>query len=386
MRLFLSLVASGLLLAFDACAQSQPAHPTSFSPALDRQIEQAYAAASAPCDLQQAAPGPTGEGAWSAWQTDYCRLATFLVDPAHPALGSYPVPVRLPGEAGRQLFLAGGSPVVLLEVEPTRFRFIELGTDDFGAAPSVSHRFYAQPGGGLLQIRNTTGSIGKAGGATATWLSMLDIAQGKWVLADLLIGVEEDLSTSTHNQVDRAYRVQDAGKTLVLGNYRLNGGAYKYAHLPAAVSEPDDATAPDWLPGTYQLLGGHYQRAPSGVGAPPAAKPGRRLAVGAAEVNGTFRDARGHEFTLLAVGAGNVQVAYQPHPTPTGSQLLPTGQAVIRADSALYTALAGGCPLRFYFIQPGTLRVQAPGCSEQVRASMAGTYQKVSSAKPLLRH
>lgn len=386
MRLFFSLVTSGLLLAFNACAQSQPSHPTSFSPALDRQIAQAYAAASAPCDLQQAAPGPAGGSAWSAWQTDYCRLAGFLVDPAHPALGSYPVPVRLPSEAGRQLFLAGGSPVVLLEFEPNRFRFIELGTDDFGATPSVSHRFYAQPGGGLLQIRNSTGSIGKAGGATATWLSMLDVAQGKWVLADLLIGVEEDFSRTTHSsQVDRSYQVQDAGKTLVLGNYRLNGGAYKYAHLPAAVSKPEDATA-DWPAGTYQLLGGHYQRAPSGASAPPAPKPGRRLAVGAAEVNGTFRDARGHEFTLLAVGAGKVQVAYQPHPTPAGSQLLPTGQAVIRADSALYTAQAGGCPLRFYFVQKGTLLVQAPGCPEQARASMAGTYQKVSSTKPLLSH
>lgn len=384
MRLFFSLVTGGLLLAFATCAQSQPSHPTSFSPALDRQIAQATATTSGPCDLQQAARGPAGSATWSAWQTDYCLLAAFLVDPAYPARGSYPVPVRLPGEAGRQLFLAGGSPAVLLEFEPTRFRFIELGTDDFGTAPSVSHRFYPQAGGGLLQIRTSTDGIGKAGGATATWLSMLDVAQGKWVLADLLIGVEEDFSRTTHSsQVDRAYQVQDAGKTLVLGNYRLNGGAYKYAHLPAAVSRPEEATA-DWPAGTYRLAAGRYQRAPSGAGAPPATKPGRRLAVGAAEVNGTFRDARGHEFKLLAVGAGTVQVAYQPHPTPAGSQLVPTGQAVIQADSALYTAQAGGCPLRFYFVRSGTLLVQAPGCAAQARAGVAGTYQKVSSTKPLL--
>lgn len=385
MKLLFNLVTSGLLLAFATCAQSQPSHPASFSPTLDRQIAQAAAATSVPCDLQQAAQGPAGSGAWSAWQTDYCPLADFLVNPAHPALGSYPVPVRLPGEAGRQLFLAGGSPAVLLEFELTRFRFIELGTDDFGTAPRVSHRFYPQAGGGLLQVRSSTGGIGKAGGATATWLSILDVAQGKWVLADLLIGVEEDFSRTSHNEVNRAYQVQDGGKTLVLGNYRLNAGPYKYARLPAAVGRPEEATA-DWPAGTYRLQAGRYQRALPGAGAPPAAKPGRRLAVGAAEVNGTFRDARGREFKLLAVGAGNVQVAYQPHPTPAGSQLVPTGQAVIRADSALYTARAGGCPLRFYFIRNGTLLVQAPGCSEPLAISAAGTYEKISSAKPLLSH
>jgi hypothetical protein len=379
------LATACFLLALPAQAQIPSSQPVTFSPALDRRISQAAAASNTPCDLQQVAlSAQTSSGAWSAWQTDYCLLGNLLVDPAYRARGSYPVPVRLLNTAGRQLFLAGYEPTVLLEFAADRFRFIDLGDmGDTEGSPTVWHQFYPHPEGDLLQIRTRTGGMGKAGGAVATWLSMLDIEQGKWVLADVLIGVEEDLGIHDQHEATRFYQVQEGGRTLVLGKYRLDAGPYQYPHLPAAVSRPEEAEA-DLSAGTYHLLAGKYERVQAVTRKQPALKSGRRLAVGAAEVNGTFRDGRGREFNLLAIGAGKVQVAYQAHPTPLGSRLVPTGQALIQADSALYTAQGGGCPLRLYFVRAGTLVVQAPTCPASGVTNPAGTYQKVSSLKPQL--
>jgi hypothetical protein len=79
----------------------------------------------------------------------------------------YKKPVRLPSATGRLLFIAGGyDPVLLLEFEGERLRFLILNADGGANGPlaaGVSNRFYAQPEGNLLVLANTDGSLGAGG-------------------------------------------------------------------------------------------------------------------------------------------------------------------------------------------------------------------------------
>jgi hypothetical protein len=119
---------------------------------------------------------------WSAWTTDYRILHRYLFNAKFEQEHGnfeprYKKPVRLPSATGRQLFIAGGyDPVLLLEFEGERFRFLILnaeGGENGPLAAGVSHRFYAQPQGDLLVLTNTDGSLGAGGvmGEVTTWLS-----------------------------------------------------------------------------------------------------------------------------------------------------------------------------------------------------------------------
>jgi hypothetical protein len=123
---------------------------------------------------------------WSAWTTDYRILHMCLFNSKFEQEHGnfeprYKKPVRLPSATGRQLFIAGGyDPVLLLEFEGERFRFLILnaeGGENGPVAAGVSHRFYSHSQGDLLVLTNTDGSLGAGGmsGEVTTWLSVIDL-------------------------------------------------------------------------------------------------------------------------------------------------------------------------------------------------------------------
>jgi hypothetical protein len=97
--------------------------------------------------------------------------------------------------------------------------------------------------------------------------------------------------------------VSDEGRTVHLGTYSFRGSPRQYAKLPPLEGGQPQAKR-DLPAGTYHLLAGRYQRVlvPVSSTPVPASAPatGHRAAVGAAEVNGTFRDAQGQDLAILA--------------------------------------------------------------------------------------
>jgi hypothetical protein len=343
---------------------------------------------------------------WSAWTTDYRILHMYLFNAKFEQEHGnfeprYKKPVRLPSATGRQLFIAGGyDPVLLLEFAGERFRFLILnaeGGENGPLAAGVSHRFYAQPQGDLLVLTNTDGSLGARGvmGEVTTWLSVLDLSHDTWLLdtiVDDYSAYEQPTpSTSGTQEVKRVYRVSDQGRTVLLGAYSFTGSPRKYAKLPPLKLDQPQAKR-DLPAGTYQLLDGRYQRVPAQVSRPvpstsaPAA--GHRAAVGAAEVNGTFRDAQGHELAILAVGGGKLRVAFRAGSAATAGWAW-LSQGSIQADSALVVVGPSlPCPLALQFVQAGVLQVRERGgnCATGTRSTPLTTiYHKVSSSKPIFQ-
>jgi hypothetical protein len=341
---------------------------------------------------------------WSAWTTDYRVLHMYLFnskfEQEHGSFEPrYKKPVRLPSATGRQLFIAGGyDPVLLLEFEGERFRFIILnaeGGENGPVAAGVSHHFYPHPEGDLLVLTNTDGSLGAGGmsGEVTTWLSVIDISHDKWLLDtvvdDFSAYAQPTASSSGTQEVKRVYQVRDEGRTVHLGAYSFKGSPRQYAKLPPL--KLDQPSAKRDLPaGTYHLLDGRYQRvlAPVSRTLVPvsALVAGHRAAVGAAEVNGTFRDVQGHELAILAVGGGKLRVAFRAGSAATTGRAW-LSQAVIQADSALIPPGPSlPCPLALRFVQAGVLQVreQRVNCATGTRPTpMTTIYHKVSSSKPL---
>jgi hypothetical protein len=343
---------------------------------------------------------------WSAWTSDYRILHMYLFNAKFEQEHGnfeprYKKPVRLPSAAGRQLFIAGGyDPVLLLEFEGERFRFIILnaeGGENGPVAAGVSHRFYPHSAGDLLVLINTDGSLGAGGmsGEVTTWLSVIDISHDNWLL-DTVVDDFSAYAMPTANftgtqEVKRIYQVSDEGRALHLGAYSFKGSTRQYAKLPPLKLEQPQAKR-DLPAGTYHLLDGRYQRVLASVGSAsvPASAPaaGHRAAVGAAEVNGTFRDAQGHELAILAAGGGKLRVAFRTgSATAAGRAWLSQGS--IQADSALIAAGPSlPCPLSLRFIRAGVLQVRerhvncATGTSP---TPMTTIYHKVSSSKPIFQ-
>jgi hypothetical protein len=343
---------------------------------------------------------------WSAWTTDYRILHMYLFnskfEQEHGSFEPrYKKPVRLPSATGRQLFIAGGyDPVLLLEFEGERFRFIILnaeGGENGPVAAGVSHRFYPHPEGDLLVLTNTDGSLGAGGrmGEVTTWLSVVDISHDTWLLdtvVDDFSSYERPTASASGTQeVKRVYQVSNEGRTVLLGAYSFKGSPRQYAKLPPLKLDQPPAKR-DLPAGTYHLLDGRYQRVPAQVSrtvtstSAPAAS--HRAAVGAAEVNGTFRDAQGHELAILAVGGGKLRVAFRAgSAAAAGWAWLSQGR--IQADSALVVPGPSlPCPLALRFVQAGVLQVRERGgnCATGTRSTLMTTiYHKVSSSKPLFQ-
>ncbi|RZL06950.1 MAG: hypothetical protein EOO62_17930 [Hymenobacter sp.] len=308
-------------------------------------------------------------------------------NPAKPLAGTDGQYERLPDASGRQLFLAGDGPVypgLLLEFQGPRFRFIMLNYESQG---TNTHHFYHHADCDLLVLTNTDGVTSKIFNAATTWLSVFDLRTNTWLL-DTVVEADGDEEDNWHTQ--RRYQVKDAGRTLVLGPYRDGKGRYQAATLTGKDKPRSNYTLP---PGTYSLRAGRYQRATAAL--PASIRPGglapapRRLAVSVTEVNGTFRDAQGREFALLALGGGKLRVGFRDAGTKTAGVYhahLFTYDASIAADSAVLPPYAGStetCSLRLRFERPGTLQVRENGAG--CTAEAVGTYTKISATKPTFR-
>ena len=325
---------------------------------------------------------------WSAWSGHMEWLSWYLPepDPARPLAGTAGQYERLPDASGRQLFLAGGGPVepgLLLEFQGARFRFIMLNHESQGAS---THHLYHHADCDLLVLTNTDGVISKIFTAATTWLSIFDLRSNTW-LFDTVVEASNEGSGDWWN-TQRRYQIKDAGRTVVLGPYRDAQGHYQAATL---TGKDKPRSKYHLSPGTYQLREGRYQRAttaPPVAGQPGLATTTRRSAVSAAEVNGTFRDAQGREFRLLALGEGKLRVGFRGAATQTAGVYQArrfTYDARIAADSAvlqlpLYAGSADACSIRLRFERPGTLRAleNGTGCT----AEAVGIYTKVSAIKP----
>ncbi len=125
-----------------------------------------------------------------------------------------------------------------------------------------------------------------------------------------------------------------------------------------------------------------------------------RKAVGAAEVNGTFRDyfsgkmkGNFNEIKILALGAGKLRVSFglvYPFIDATGAMSANVGEAdgeaTIKGDTATFTpADSEDCTITIKFVKPGAIRVTqngASGCGFGFNVSASGDYKKTSAAKP----
>lgn len=323
---------------------------------------------------------------WSAWSNKLGRLSWYLRTDDAPALPKSldTPPVRLPSADGRLLYLAGNGgaviPKLLLEFRGNLFRFIELNNDSAG---KTTYQFYQHPDCDLLVLTNEDGVISKIFNSSTIWLSIFDLRRNTWLI-DTVVESYEGEGDDKYGYTSRFYQVKDQGRTLVLGPYRDYHKKFQYATLPHKPGFP--RSRHDLPPGTYHLVDGRYQPGPLPATKPPV-PPTTRAAVGAAEVNGTYRDEQGREWAVLALGGGKLQVKFAAAFNNYHSLLnrhIFQGAAAIQADTATFRQeTQEPCVLRLHFVRPGTLEVseRGAGCA----AEAVGTYQKISSDKPLVR-
>lgn len=125
-----------------------------------------------------------------------------------------------------------------------------------------------------------------------------------------------------------------------------------------------------------------------------------RKTVGAAEVNGTFRDyfagkfkGNYNEIKILALGGGKLRVQFglvYPFVDATGAMSANVGEAdgeaTITGDTATFSpGDTDGCTITIKFVKPGAIKVSQNGASEcgfGFNVSASGTYRKVSGTKP----
>lgn len=117
-------------------------------------------------------------------------------------------------------------------------------------------------------------------------------------------------------------------------------------------------------------------------------------AVSGAEVTGTFRDASGSEFRILALGKGKLRLAFSgvyPYKMTNGEMSAnigeASGEAVIAGDTAAFKpADTEQCTITLKFLSGGRLKVAQKGtdaeCGFGANVSADGNYKKKSVAKP----
>lgn len=119
-----------------------------------------------------------------------------------------------------------------------------------------------------------------------------------------------------------------------------------------------------------------------------------RSSVSATEVNGTFRDRSGSSFRILALGGGELRVAFEGvyvYKMTNGEDMANTGTAggiaEIKGDTAIFKPEeTTECTIILKFLPGKRLRVTQQGtdseCGFGVNVNAGGTYRKISSAKP----
>ena len=127
-----------------------------------------------------------------------------------------------------------------------------------------------------------------------------------------------------------------------------------------------------------------------------------RKAVGAAEVNGTFRSyfkgrfkGSYNEIKIFALGRGKLKISFDltyPFVDGTGalSANLGTAQGIgeIYGDTGVFTSEenGGACKIIIKFVRPGEIKVEQSAeesdCGFGHNVTANGTYKKASAAKP----
>jgi len=124
------------------------------------------------------------------------------------------------------------------------------------------------------------------------------------------------------------------------------------------------------------------------------AKAQNRKAVSGAEVTGTFRDASGSEFSVLALGKGKLRVGFSGvynYKMRNGEQMANLGEARGEAEIAGDTATfepedTEECTISLKFLRGGKVKVTQKGsdadCGFGHNVTADGMYKKISGAKP----
>lgn len=118
-----------------------------------------------------------------------------------------------------------------------------------------------------------------------------------------------------------------------------------------------------------------------------------RKAVSGTEVTGTFRDAGGNEFNILALGKGKLRVAFAgiyEYKSPYGAMANTgeaSGTARIEGDAAVFKpADFEQCTITLKFLVGGKMKVTQNGtdseCGFGANVSADGLYKKISGRKP----
>ena len=119
-----------------------------------------------------------------------------------------------------------------------------------------------------------------------------------------------------------------------------------------------------------------------------------RKSVSGTEVTGTFRNASGSEFSILALGKGKLRISFSgvyPYKTANGEATANMGEASGEAEIAGDTANfrpedTEQCTITMKFLPGRRLKVMQKGtdaeCGFGVNVSADGNYKKVSSIKP----
>lgn len=267
-------------------------HSSTFAPALAARIAQAPACAD--CDFETfcqqpdttLTPRSEGDVAWTPWSTKWGMLQPLLpaYSPAPKVVdnqeGTYPQPVRIPNQAGRELYLVGEGLVALLEVEQDRFRVLPVGeANTFGG---VTHTLLRTPAAELLILESVRGSMGMGHGASGfaiTWLQGYDLVRDTWVLQvpvgcyNTHLGYTDEAGEDVaggEQTIEQAWHWQQQGRVLVLGPYRVSGeanylqdgrpGTYTSTTAPTTFKQELEQDSVQLLaPGRYVWRQGKYQ-------------------------------------------------------------------------------------------------------------------------------
>ncbi|MBX7172931.1 MAG: hypothetical protein K1X72_18310 [Pyrinomonadaceae bacterium] len=128
----------------------------------------------------------------------------------------------------------------------------------------------------------------------------------------------------------------------------------------------------------------------------------QRASVSGKEVTGTFRLAftgkyKGSSSDILiqALGGGKIKIGFDliyPYTMSNGDLMANIGQSVVEGritgDKAFYSSNEneGKCEITIHFFKPGIIKVtqeqEGASCGFGNNVTAAGTYKKVSSAKP----
>jgi hypothetical protein len=193
---------------------------------------------------------------------------------------TYPQPVPIPNQAGRQLYLVGEGLIALLEFKQDRFRALPVGeANTFGG---VTHTLLRSPAAELLVLESVRGTMGMGRGASGfaiTWLQVYDLGRNTWAVQvpvgcyNTHLGYTDETAEEVaggEQTIAQAWHWQEQGRVLVLGRYHVSGGAnyledgqpgtYTSSTAPTLFKEELEQDSMQLLPpGRYAWRQGKYQ-------------------------------------------------------------------------------------------------------------------------------